>query len=464
MKNNLNPSRLVFIKTYGCQMNEHDSERILSHLQQLNFYPTKKEEEAHLILFNTCAIRDHANEKFYSQLGEIKRLKVARPDLIVGVGGCIGQLEGDQLLTKYRHLDFVFGTDRLDDIVSIVKRICEEKSRFWDNHLDHQGDYSFKDTKIVHKGPRAFVSIMKGCNNFCSYCIVPYTRGREKSRPFNEVVADVKRLVEVEGVQEITLLGQNVNSYHGDPQGQNQKGFTDLLAAIDEINGLSILRYTTSHPRDMSAELIAFHGQAKRLSKHLHLPVQSGSNSVLERMNRGYTVEHYLSLLYELRKVQPQIVISSDIIVGFPDESESEFLDTMKLLQQAGFDFIYSYAFSPRPGTLAAKMPDSLENKERSRRLRKLQLYQLEIQEQIRQEMVGKRYTLLVEGQSEKAGVRKWKGRTNCMRLVHFPMQLPVDLQTKYPSDIDLKWKWVEVEVTSSTAISAQGRLLSIIK
>ncbi|MBF0312214.1 MAG: tRNA (N6-isopentenyl adenosine(37)-C2)-methylthiotransferase MiaB [Oligoflexia bacterium] len=452
--------RKVFLRTYGCQMNMHDSERILSLLSDINFEECKSEFDADLILFNTCAIRDHANARFYSHLGEIKKLKEKNNELVVGVGGCVGEAEGDKLLAKYRYLDFVFAPDHLEHIPELVSKVFAAKAsasasasagagasggeRFlWPNELSEEKEFSFAETKIVHKGPRAFVAIMKGCNNFCSYCIVPYTRGREKSRPLSEIVSDVRRLIEVDGVQEVTLLGQNVNSYDR---------FVELLYELEEINGLKILRYTSVHPRDMSDELIEWHGESKKLSHHLHLPVQSGSNSVLKRMNRGYTIEHYLGLLQKLRKLQPQIVLSSDMICGFPNETEEEHQASMDLLDLAQYDFIYSYAFSPREGTAAAKMEDVLTDEIRYKRLRELQLKQLSVQEKLRKQMVGKIYTILVDGADEKRGEHKWRGRTNCMRIVHFK-----DLGR----DSDYLWKWVDVEIISSTAISSQGKVVS---
>ena len=306
------PPRKVWMKTFGCQMNYHDSERILSHLKDLNFFQTDELNEADLVLFNTCAVRDLANSKFYGQLAELKQLKKSKGGLVIGVGGCVAQTEGKELVKRYQHLDFAFGPDVIDCINDMVYRTYAGDSKFAINSWDRSDNFSI-ETKITHGLPQAFINIIKGCDKYCSYCIVPYTRGKEKSRKLQEVVTDARKLVEYQGIQEITLLGQNVNSYGK----ENKETLAALLGELDQIRGLELIRYTTSHPYDVSDELIAAHGSLKKLSKHLHLPVQSGSNSVLERMLREYSVEHYLNLLAKLRKVQPEIVITTDIIVGF---------------------------------------------------------------------------------------------------------------------------------------------------
>lgn len=440
------PERKVFFKTYGCQMNYHDSERMLSHLQKLNFSETKEQNEADLILFNTCAIRDTANQKFYSHLGNTKHNKKAK-DVKVGVGGCIAQMEGKDLLKRFPQMDFAFGTDVIDSIGDFVYRTYAGDDKFNVLSWDRTTDYSI-ETKITHGTPQAFVNIIKGCDKFCSYCVVPFTRGREKSRTVEEVVKDVQRLVEYQGIQEVTLLGQNVNSF-GKGNGES---LSQLIYELNEISGLEIIKYTTSHPYDMSDDLINAHGKCEKLSDHVHLPVQSGSNSVLKRMLREYSIEHYMGLVEKLRKANPRLVLSTDIIVGFPNETEEEYQETLDLLQKAQYDFIYSYAFSPRKGTKAFTMDDILTKEIRGTRLRKLQKYQLEIQEKIRKEIVGKTFRVLVEKKNKMGGEEKWQGRTNCMRIVHF----------KAPEERnDLKWHWVDLEIESATALSCQGKFLA---
>lgn len=449
------PPRKVWLKTYGCQMNYHDTERILSHLSGLNFTQTTEQSEADLVIFNTCAVRDLANQKFYSHLGETKKLKT-HPDIdpetglkknvIVAAGGCIAQTEGKDLVKKYNQLDFAFGTDVIDNIGEMVYRAYAGDKKFSVTSWDRSENYSI-ETKITNGSPMAYVNIIKGCDKFCSYCIVPFTRGREKSRRLEEVVTDVKRLVEYSGVQEVMLLGQNVNSYGKD----NNESLAQLIMELDQIKGLQRLRYTTSHPYDVSDELIAAHASAKKLANHLHLPVQSGSNTVLQRMLREYTIEHYLGLLEKVRSANPDIQISTDVIAGFPNETEEEHLATMKLLDDAQFDFIYAYAFSSRKGTKAARMSDILTDDIRGRRLREIQDKQMKIQENIRQGMIGNTYRVLVEDKGLNKGITKWTGRSSCYRIVHFEPEV---------LEKDYKWHWVDVEITSATALSTQGKII----
>lgn len=439
------PKRQVWIKTFGCQMNHHDTERILSYLKELNFEQTENRDNADLIIFNTCAIRDLANSKFYSHLGELKEAKKKRSDLLIGVGGCVAQSEGRDLIKKYKHLDFAFGTDVIDSIPDMIYRLYSGDTKFAVNTWDKSSNYSI-ETKITHKSPQAFVNIIKGCDKFCSYCIVPFTRGREKSRKLTEVVDDCKRLVEYQGIQEITLLGQNVNSYGK----ENNENLSELIMALDDLNGLKLLRYTTSHPYDVSDELVAVHGSAKKLAKNLHLPVQSGSNSVLSRMLREYSVEHYLGLVEKLRAAQPEIVLSTDIIVGFPNETDQEHADTLKLLETVKYDSIFSFVFSARAGTKAARVEDTLAKEIKSRRLRELQQFQLNIQQNSRQSLVGETFEVLVEREKTMKGVTKWMGRSSCNRIIHFQ-----DEQQR-----DLQWKWLDVKVLSATALSCQGQLV----
>ncbi len=449
------PPRKVWLKTYGCQMNYHDTERILSHLSGLNFTQTTEQSEADLVIFNTCAVRDLANQKFYSHLGETKRLKTnpeinpetgLKKNVIVAAGGCIAQTEGKDLVKKYQQLDFAFGTDVIDNIGEMVYRAYAGDKKFSVTSWDRSENYSI-ETKITHGSPMAYVNIIKGCDKFCSYCIVPFTRGREKSRGLSEVVTDVKRLVEYSGIQEVMLLGQNVNSYGKD----NGESLAQLIHELESIDGLQRLRYTTSHPYDVSDELIEAHATSKKLANHLHLPVQSGSNSVLQRMLREYTIEHYLGLLAKMRKANPEMVVTTDIIAGFPNETEEEHQDTLKLLDAAQFDFIYAYTYSSRKGTKAARMSDILTDDIRGRRLREIQDKQMKIQENIRQGMIGKTFRILVEEKGTNKGVIKWTGRTSCNRIVHFE---PDNL------DKDYKWHWVDVEITSATALSTQASLI----
>lgn len=439
------PKRKVWIKTYGCQMNYHDTERMLSHLKGLNFTQTQEKEDADLLIYNTCAIRDLANQKFYSHLGNAKHDKKQR-EVKVAAAGCIAQTESKELLKKYPQLDFAFGTDVIDNVGDLVYRAYSGDKKFAVTSWDRSENYSI-ETKITHGSPQAFVNIIKGCDKFCSYCIVPFTRGREKSRSITEIVNDVARMCEHQGIQEVTLLGQNVNSFGK----KNGESLAELIMELEKIEKLKLIRYTTSHPYDISDELIEVHGKSKKLSNHLHLPVQSGSNTVLQRMLRQYSIEHYLERLEKLRKANPDIVISTDIIAGFPNETEEEHRETLTLLDAAQYDFIYSYNFSARKGTKASRMKDILTNDIRGRRLREIQKYQLDIQEKVRKEMEGKTYRVLVEGKSTMKGITKWKGRTSCFRIVHLE------------SDENLQWNWVDVKVTSATALSCQGEIVKVL-
>lgn len=440
------PPRKIWVKTYGCQMNYHDTERMVANLKPLNFSLTQSQDDADLMVFNTCAIRDLANQKFYSHLGNTKHHKKSGKEIKVAAAGCIAQTESKQLLKKYPQLDFAFGTDVIDNIAEMVYRSYVSDDQFAVTSWDRSENYSI-ETKRSPGSPQAFVNIIKGCDKFCSYCIVPFTRGREKSRKTAEIVNDVARMVKYEGVQEITLLGQNVNSFGK----KNGESLAMLIMELEKIEGLEIIRYTTSHPYDISDELIEVHGKSKKLSNHLHLPVQSGSNTVLQRMLREYSIEHYLERLDKIRKANPDIVISTDIIAGFPNETEKEHRATLDLLDKAQYDFIYSYNFSSRPGTKAARMNDILTNDIRGRRLREIQKYQLEIQDKVRQQMVGKTYRVLVEGFGVMKGEKKWKGRSNCFRIIHFKPENEKQ---------DYQWHWVDIKVTSATALSCQGEII----
>lgn len=442
------PPRKMWVKTYGCQMNYHDTERMVANLKPLNFSLTEDREEADFMVFNTCAIRDLANQKFYSHLGGSKHDKAAR-EVKIAAAGCIAQTESKELLKKYKQLDFAFGTDVIDNIGEMVYRSYAGDKKFSVTSWDKSENYSI-ETKRTPGTPQAFVNIIKGCDKFCSYCIVPFTRGREKSRSVSEIVNDVARMVKYEGVQEVTLLGQNVNSY-GKKDGES---LAQLIMELEKISGLEIIRYTTSHPYDISDELIEVHGKSKKLSNHLHLPVQSGSNTVLQRMLREYSVEHYLERLEKIRAANPDIVISTDIIAGFPNETEEEHRDTLKLLETAKYDFIYSYNYSSRPGTKSARMKDVLTKDIRGRRLREIQKYQLELQADARAEMVGKTYRVLVEGFGMMKGEKKWKGRTDCFRIIHFKAE---------DEKSDLTWQWVDLKVTSATALSCQGEIVKVL-
>ncbi len=416
----------LFVKTFGCQMNESDSERIIKILQGLGYRLTNDESIADVIIINTCSIRDKAEQKVYSALGRYKKLKDEKQQLILGVGGCVAQQEGERLLRKVPHLDMVFGTHNIHLLPSIIEeveskatKICETSFR---DTLEYEDSFQIEiselNTDHVSSSDRkvkSFVNIMRGCNNFCTYCVVPYLRGKEISRKSSSIVEEVTRLSD-EGVKEVTLLGQNVNSYGAD---DNEVSFPVLLDMIAEINGIHRIRFITSHPKDLSKELIKSFSRNSKLCSHLHLPVQSGSNSVLKMMGRQYTKESYLEKVYNLRTVKPEIGLSTDIIVGFPGETEKDFKDSIDILREVEFDSIFSFRYSPRPATAAANFENQLPEEEKLKRLQELQNIQKEINENKNQAMVGQVMSVLVEGVSKKDS-SELTGRTSCNKVINF--------------------------------------------
>jgi len=414
----------LFLETFGCQMNERDSERILGFLRGLNYRTTQDPNQADLIIINTCSIREKAEQKLYSTLGRFKRLKEKNPGLIIGVGGCVAQQEEERLFKRASYLDIVFGTHNIHHLPELVKGVEVTRGRkvateFY-NTIAPEEEPSQYPTDTIKV--RAFVTIMRGCDNFCTYCIVPYVRGHEVSRGKEEILEEVRRLARV-GVKEVTLLGQNVNSYgHAKRDGHTNGGvsFPMLLKEVCGIEGIERVRFVTSHPRDLSAELIELFGKEKRLCRHIHIPAQSGSNQVLKRMNRGYTREEYLEKITELRKACPGIGITSDIIVGFPGEKEEDFKDTLNLLETVEFDNIFSFKYSPRPQTLAASFKDQIPGHIKEERLRIVQDMQKVITLRKNQVLVGRVEEVLVEGMS-KGSPDELTGRTSCNRIVNFP-------------------------------------------
>ena len=408
---------LVFIKTFGCQMNVYDSDKMADVLHDAaGFETTDDVEAADLILFNTCSVREKAEEKVFSDLGRVKHLKAN--GALIGVGGCVASQEGEAIVRRAPYVDLVFGPQTLHRLPAMLAR----------RRLDGapQVDISFPEIeKFDHlpparaTGPTAFVSIMEGCSKYCSYCVVPYTRGEEVSRGFDDVLAEVAGLAE-RGVREVTLLGQNVNAYRG-PMGATAEiaDFATLLETVAEIPGIERIRYTTSHPKEFSQRLIDVYARVPKLVDHVHLPVQHGSDRILSAMKRGYTALEFKSVVKRLRGVRPSISISSDFIVGFPGETEADFERTMTLVEEVGFDYSFSFVFSPRPGTPAASLFDATSAKEKLERLQRLQA-RIEAQgDAISRARVGTRQRVLVEGASRKDGA-ELMGRTECNRVVNF--------------------------------------------
>ncbi|MBP6224597.1 MAG: tRNA (N6-isopentenyl adenosine(37)-C2)-methylthiotransferase MiaB [Rhizobacter sp.] len=408
----------VFIKTFGCQMNEYDSDKMVDVLRQAEGYePTTDVEQADLILFNTCSVREKAQEKVFSDLGRVKHLK--SKGVLIGVGGCVASQEGAAIIDRAPYVDVVFGPQTLHRLPELLNRRSTQERA--------QVDISFPEVeKFDHlpparvEGGSAFVSIMEGCSKYCSYCVVPYTRGEEVSRPFDDVLVEVAGLAE-QGVKEITLLGQNVNAYRG-AMGRDTAEVADLALLIEyvaEIPGIERIRYTTSHPNEFTQRLIDVYARVPQLVDHLHLPVQHGSDRILMAMKRGYTAMEYKSTVRKLRAVRPRLSLSSDFIVGFPGETDEDFEKMMRLIEDVGFDTSFSFVFSPRPGTPAANLPDDTSQEVKLRRLQRLQAAIEGHAQQISQALVGKRLQILVEGPSRK-DPDELMGRTICNRKVNF--------------------------------------------
>jgi tRNA-2-methylthio-N6-dimethylallyladenosine synthase len=408
----------VYIKTYGCQMNEYDSSKMSDVMNAAQGYePTNDPEEADLILFNTCSIREKAQEKVFSDLGRVKHLK--EKGVMIGVGGCVASQEGAAIIARAPYVDVVFGPQTLHRLPAMLEKRQQQQRP--------QVDISFPEIeKFDHlppprkEGASAFVSIMEGCSKYCSYCVVPYTRGEEVSRPFDDVMTEVADLAD-QGVKEVTLLGQNVNGYRGKmAQSDEIADFAMLLEYVAEIPGIERIRYTTSHPNEFSQRLIDVYGKTHKLVNHVHLPVQHGSDRVLMGMKRGYTVLEFKSTIRKLRLVRPDIRISSDFIVGFPGETDEDFDKLMKLVDDIGFDASYSFIFSARPGTPAAALQDDTPQEVKLKRLQHLQAVLEANVVRYSQELVGKVQRILVEGPSRKDAT-ELMGRTECNRIVNFP-------------------------------------------
>jgi tRNA-2-methylthio-N6-dimethylallyladenosine synthase len=406
----------LYLQTYGCQMNQYDSERIAQVMGRANYTLTEEPANADLILLNTCSVRDKAEQKVYSALGSWREIKRQNSSVIIGVGGCVAQQEGDRLLKRVAHLDLVFGTHNIHKLPEMIEQVQSAHARPVEIAFYRDPSYMEDPDGRTHvQGAKAFVTIMQGCNKVCSFCIVPHVRGREVSRPSEKILAEIKSLA-VQGVREVMLLGQNVNSYGKTSTGEIH--FAKLLQRIDAIEGLSRIRFTTSHPQDLSAELIEAYATLDKLCEHLHLPVQSGSDSVLQRMRRGYTRSEYLDRLDRLRERRPAVALSTDIIVGFPGETDGDFERTLELLDQVEYDEIYSFMYSPRTQTVSAKLyNDDVPQEKKKERLKQVQDVQQEISLRKNKEKIGRIEEVLIDGGSRnKAQVM---GRTRTNRIVN---------------------------------------------
>jgi tRNA-2-methylthio-N6-dimethylallyladenosine synthase len=434
----------LFLRTFGCQMNQYDSEKISDVLREAEGLDrTANPEQADVIVFNTCSVRDKAQEKVFADLGRIKHLKRANPALMIAVGGCVASQEGAAIVQRAPYVDVVFGPQTLHRLPQLL-----EKRRL--TGLP-QVDISFPEIeKFDHlpaarvEGVSAFVSIMEGCSKYCSFCVVPYTRGEEVSRPFDDIIAEIHGLA-AQGVKEVTLLGQNVNAWRHEIEGQ-LADFAELLFFLNEMPGLERIRYTTSHPREFTQRLIDAHGAMAKLAAHVHLPVQSGSDRVLAAMKRGYTAPEYRSIVRRLKRARPEISLSSDFIVGFPGETDADFAATLRLAAEMGFDSSFSFIYSPRPGTPASELQDPVEYSEKLARLRCLQA-QLEMQAHaISERMVGTVERVLVEGFSKRAP-SELSGRTGGNHMVNFA------------GGQELIHRFVDLRITEARSHSLRGEL-----
>ena len=441
----------LFIRTFGCQMNEYDSDKMADVLNAAEgIVKTDNPEDADIILFNTCSVREKAQEKVFHDLGRVRHLKQLNPNLVIGVGGCVASQEGDAIVARAPYVDVVFGPQTLHRLPQLI---AERKSRG-----KAAVDVSFPEIEKFDamppaeiKGASAFVSIMEGCSKFCTFCIVPYTRGGEVSRPFTDVLTEVADLA-AHGVKEVTLLGQNVNAYRGDMEGSEEKAdLAMLIEYIAEVPGIERIRYTTSHPREMSQRLIDTYLKVPKLVSHLHLPVQAGSDRVLAAMKRGYTTLEYKSIVRKLRAARPDISLSTDFIVGFPGETDEDFEKTMKLIDDVEFDASFSFIYSPRPGTPALELDDSTPAEVKSARLSRLQKRIDELAQVVSKAMVGTVQRVLVEGTSKK-DANELAGRTDNNRIVNFA--------GGSANSARLIDTFVDVRITSALSHSLRGEIV----
>jgi tRNA-2-methylthio-N6-dimethylallyladenosine synthase len=400
----------LFVKTYGCQMNVYDSERMAEALGAQGYVTTETVEEADMVLLNTCHIREKASEKLYSDLGRLRALKAAKPGLKVGVAGCVAQAEGEEILRRAPVVDLVVGPQAYHRLPAMVAA----EGRQIDTEFPVEDKFTLLPERKSLRGPTAFLTVQEGCDKFCAFCVVPYTRGAEVSRPVGRLLDEARSLV-AQGVREITLLGQNVNAYHGEGPG-GAWGLARLLRELAQIEGLARLRYTTSHPNDMEDDLIAAHGDLPALMPYLHLPVQSGSDRILKAMNRKHTVETYLQLVQRIRAARPDILLSSDFIVGFPGETDEDFQATLDLVRTVGFGQAFSFKYSARPGTPAAEKPP-VATELADARLQELQSLITAQQRAVQEAMVGREVTVLYEKPGRMPG--QMVGKSDHLHAVH---------------------------------------------
>lgn len=441
-------AKKLFIKTHGCQMNEYDSARMAdllgeSHALEL----TDNQEEADVLLLNTCSIREKAQEKVFHQLGRWRKLKAKNPDLVIGVGGCVASQEGEAILDRAPYVDMIFGPQTLHRLPNMIQERKQGSVGIVDISFPEIEKFDHLPAPKV-EGAEAFVSVMEGCSKYCTFCVVPYTRGEEVSRPLDDVITECVELAE-QGVREINLLGQNVNAYRGDTHDGDIADLAELIRCVAAVDGIDRIRFTTSHPVEFTDSLIDAYADVPELVSFLHLPVQSGSDRILMAMKRGHTALEYKSKIRKLRKVRPEICISSDFIVGFPNESDADFEATMNLIQEIGFDNSYSFIYSRRPGTPAADLPDNIDEETKKLRLKILQDRITQQAMQISRRMVDSTQRILVNGYSKK-DPGMLSGRTENNRVVNFRCDNP-----------DLIGHFADVRIVQAYANSLLGELVS---
>lgn len=440
-------TKKLYIKTHGCQMNEYDSARIQDLLGVSHgLEPTDNPEEADVLLLNTCSIREKAQEKVFHQLGRWKQLKESNPELIIGVGGCVASQEGSDIGKRAPYVDVIFGPQTLHRVPDMLNQRKPDGPVVVDVTFPEIEKFDSLPEPSVD-GPSAFVSIMEGCSKYCTFCVVPYTRGEEVSRPFDDVIAEVAQLA-AKGVREVNLLGQNVNAYRGENHEGEIVDFAELLSFVAQVPGIERIRYTTSHPVEFSDALIEAYRDIPELVDHLHLPVQSGSDRILAAMKRGHVAEEYRAKIARLRAIRPNISLSSDFIIGFPGETEDDFNDTMKLIADIGFDHSFSFIYSARPGTPAAQLDDDTPDAVKKERLQRLQHRILQQANQISRQMVGSTQRILVGGVSKK-DPGQLQGRTENNRVVNFSS-----------TNQSLIGNFVDVLITEALPNSLRGELV----
>jgi len=434
----------LFVKTYGCQMNVYDSERMVEALGRSGYVETGTPDDADMILLNTCHIREKAAEKIYSELGRFKPLKDEKPDLKIGVAGCVAQAEGEEIMRRQPMVDLVVGPQSYHNLAALEAQ-AGQGSKAIDIEFPPEDKFEvLKERPKTRRAPAAFLTVQEGCDKFCAFCVVPYTRGAEVSRPAARILREAQELVE-RGVREITLLGQNVNAYNGEGVAGARWSLARLIWALDEIDGLERIRFTTSHPNDMSDPLIEAHADCKKLMPYLHLPVQSGSDKILKRMNRAHTAESYLRVIEKLRKARPDILLSGDFIVGFPEETEEDFQATMDLVRAVEYGQAYSFKYSTRPGTPAAERPQ-VEEAVKTERLHRLQDLLWSQQRGLQKRMVGRKVSVLFEKAGRDAG--QMVGKSEHLHAVH-----------AYAPDVEIG-ELRQVRIVESLTNSLTGELL----